>query len=103
MRFRRLFPSARDSSRVVHCAPHEADTVNALDPKFRAPYRYTDTLLVLSAVKPLESDYDRARQIFERFLSRPGNCNGCALSVERARDRAANHPAGACHQGGLAV
>jgi tetratricopeptide (TPR) repeat protein len=44
------------------------DTVNALDPKFRDPYRYADTLLTLGPVAPRESDYYKARQILERGL-----------------------------------
>jgi hypothetical protein len=44
------------------------DAVNALDPKFRAPYRFADTLLTLQPeVVPLESYY-KARAILERGL-----------------------------------
>lgn len=44
------------------------DTINALDPKFAAPYRYADTLLTLGSVKPREEDYRKARQILERGM-----------------------------------
>jgi tetratricopeptide (TPR) repeat protein len=44
------------------------DTVNALDPKFRDPYRFADTLLTLGSVAAREEDYDKARQILERGL-----------------------------------
>jgi tetratricopeptide (TPR) repeat protein len=44
------------------------DTVNALDPKFRDPYRFADTLLTLGPVAAREQDYDKAREILERGL-----------------------------------
>jgi tetratricopeptide (TPR) repeat protein len=44
------------------------DTINALDPKFRAPYRFADTLLTLGPVKPRQRDYDKAREILERGM-----------------------------------
>lgn len=44
------------------------DTVNALDPKFRSPYRFADTLLTLSAVKPRHEDFLKAREIVERGM-----------------------------------
>ncbi len=44
------------------------DTVNELDPKFRAPYLYADTVLTLGVVKPREQDYSRARKIVERGM-----------------------------------
>lgn len=44
------------------------ETVNELDPKFRTPYRYADTVLTLGAVKPREVDYLRAREILERGM-----------------------------------
>ncbi|MCE7889378.1 MAG: hypothetical protein DYH12_06715 [Sorangiineae bacterium PRO1] len=45
------------------------ETVNELDPKFRAPYRYADTLLTLGAVNPRPEDYLRARKILERGMT----------------------------------
>lgn len=45
------------------------ETVNELDPKFRAPYRYADTLLTLGAVNPRPEDYVRARKILERGMA----------------------------------
>jgi tetratricopeptide (TPR) repeat protein len=45
------------------------DTVNALDPKFRDPYRFADTLLTLGPVPPSADDYHKAREILERGLA----------------------------------
>lgn len=42
------------------------DTINALDPKFRAPYRFADTLLTLQPEPPPLSYYRKAREILER-------------------------------------
>ena len=44
------------------------DTVTALDPSFREPYRYADTLLVLSPETPRLVDYERARVLMLRGL-----------------------------------
>jgi hypothetical protein len=45
------------------------ETVNELDPKFRAPYRLADTLLIFQA-KPVSADaYREARRIVERGLA----------------------------------
>lgn len=44
------------------------DTINALDPKFRAPYRFADTLLTLQPRSPPLSHYRKAREILERGL-----------------------------------
>lgn len=44
------------------------ETAIELDPKFRAPYRYGDTVLTLGSVKPREADYGRARKILERGM-----------------------------------
>jgi tetratricopeptide (TPR) repeat protein len=44
------------------------ETVNELDPRFRAPYRYADTLLTLGSVKPRPADFYRARKILERGM-----------------------------------
>jgi hypothetical protein len=44
------------------------ETINELDPKFRDPYRFTDTLLTLQAETPTVDDYRKARKILERGL-----------------------------------
>lgn len=44
------------------------DTVNALDPKFRTPYIFADTLLTLQPVKARLQDYEKAREILERGM-----------------------------------
>jgi hypothetical protein len=44
------------------------DTINALDPKFRAPYRFADTLLTLQPEQPPVSHYRKAREILERDM-----------------------------------
>jgi len=44
------------------------DVVNRLDPKFRDPYRFADTLLTLQPEVPPLDFYRRARQIQERGL-----------------------------------
>jgi len=44
------------------------ETVIELDPSFRAPYRYADTLLTLGGVGPRPADYVSARRILERGM-----------------------------------
>ncbi len=44
------------------------DTVNALDPKFRDPYRFADTLLTIQPNPVEDQSYDKAREILERGL-----------------------------------
>jgi tetratricopeptide (TPR) repeat protein len=44
------------------------DTINALDPTFRSPYRFSDTLLTLQAVRPKLQNYYKAREVLERGL-----------------------------------
>jgi tetratricopeptide (TPR) repeat protein len=44
------------------------DAINALDPRFRDPYRFADTLLVLAPVAPRLQEYQKARAILERGL-----------------------------------
>jgi tetratricopeptide (TPR) repeat protein len=46
------------------------DTVNALDPLFRQPYRLADTLLVLAPEAPKLEHYEKAREILLRGLER---------------------------------
>ncbi len=43
-------------------------TITTLDPTFRTPYRFADTLLTLQPVPALWSDYETAREIQERGL-----------------------------------
>jgi hypothetical protein len=45
------------------------DAVNALDPKFRDPYRFADTLLTIQPQPVSEASYREARQILERGLA----------------------------------
>jgi hypothetical protein len=44
------------------------DVVTTLDPKFRAPYKYADTMLTLQAAKPRWQDYVEARRLLERGM-----------------------------------
>lgn len=44
------------------------DTATTLDPTFREPYRFADTLLVFSPEKPRVADYERARELLLRGL-----------------------------------
>ena len=44
------------------------ETINELDPKFAAPYRFADTLLTLQPKKPRWKDFVKARQILERGM-----------------------------------
>jgi tetratricopeptide (TPR) repeat protein len=44
------------------------DAINALDPKFRDPYRYADTLLVFGPDEPRLEHYTKAREVFERGM-----------------------------------
>lgn len=44
------------------------DVITTLDPLFRDPYRFADTLLVMQPEPAREEDYDKAREILERGL-----------------------------------
>lgn len=44
------------------------DTVNALDPTFRDPYRFADTLIVLSPEPPKLAHYVKAREVLLRGI-----------------------------------
>ncbi|HVY32541.1 MAG TPA: hypothetical protein VHB79_38650 [Polyangiaceae bacterium] len=44
------------------------DAINLLDPKFRDPYRFADTLLTMQPKSPPQAFYRKARQIQERGL-----------------------------------
>lgn len=52
--------------RVFEFAAPYLETVNALDPKFRAPYRYADAIITLQAVKVPEDAYRQTRAILLR-------------------------------------
>ena len=54
--------------RKLEFAARYLDTINALDPKFRAPYYITDTLLTIQPVKPTPKDFRDARRILERGM-----------------------------------
>ncbi len=56
------------AKRRFEFAGNYIDTINALDPKFRAPYRFADTLLTLGPVRPRKRDYIKAREILERGM-----------------------------------
>lgn len=45
------------------------DIVNALDPKFRDPYRFADTLLTLQPKRVPFANYRKAREVLERGLT----------------------------------
>lgn len=45
------------------------EAIMELDPKFRAPYHYTDTFLTLQPVPPPKENYRRARDHYERALT----------------------------------
>jgi tetratricopeptide (TPR) repeat protein len=45
------------------------DTMNALDPIFVEPYRFADTLLVISPKAPRLEDYVKAKDILERGIA----------------------------------
>jgi tetratricopeptide (TPR) repeat protein len=44
------------------------DTATTLDPTFRDPYRFADTLLVLSPERPRIADYEHARKLLLRGI-----------------------------------
>ena len=63
----------QEKRRLDHAADY-LDTVTALDPTFREPYYYGDTLIAMQPVKPRHEDYVRARRLLERGLAaRPGD------------------------------
>jgi hypothetical protein len=63
----------QEKRRLEHAADY-LDTVTALDPTFREPYYYGDTLIAMQPVKPRHEDYVRARRLLERGLAaRPGD------------------------------
>jgi hypothetical protein len=54
--------------RAYEFVGNQLETINALDPKFRAPYLIADTLLTLQPVRPPVENYDLARRILERGM-----------------------------------
>jgi hypothetical protein len=60
--------------RRLEFAADYLDTVSALDPTFREPYYYGDTLIAMQPMPPTREDYWRARKLLERGLeNRPGD------------------------------
>jgi tetratricopeptide (TPR) repeat protein len=47
---------------------HYLDVASTLDPKFRSPYYYADTLITMQAKASTRADYDAARRLLERGL-----------------------------------
>lgn len=47
---------------------HYLDVASTLDPKFRAPYYYADTLITMQAQASTRADYEAARRLLERGL-----------------------------------
>ena len=52
--------------RLFEFAAQYIETINALDPKFRDPYRFADAIITLQTVKVPEELYWQARAILER-------------------------------------
>jgi len=60
--------------RRLEYAADYLDTITALDPTFREPYYFGDTLIAMQPVKPRHEDYVRARRLLEKGLrERPGD------------------------------
>jgi len=60
--------------RRLEYAADYLDTITALDPGFREPYYFGDTLIAMQPVKPRHEDYVRARRLLEKGLrERPGD------------------------------
>lgn len=60
--------------RRLEYAADYLDTITALDPSFREPYYFGDTLIAMQPVKPRHEDYVRARRLLEKGLrERPGD------------------------------
>ncbi|HEY4105222.1 MAG TPA: hypothetical protein VGM44_15095 [Polyangiaceae bacterium] len=55
--------------RPFEFAANYLDAINAIDPKFEAPYRYADTLVTLQAKRVNEDGFRAARRILERGLA----------------------------------
>jgi hypothetical protein len=55
--------------RRLEFAADYLDTIVALDPTFRDPYYFGDTLIATQPVKPRREDYLRARQLLERGMA----------------------------------
>ncbi|HWP05880.1 MAG TPA: hypothetical protein VNN72_09070 [Polyangiaceae bacterium] len=60
--------------RRLEYAAEYLDTITALDPGFREPYYFGDTLIAVQPVKPRHGDYVNARRLLEKGLrERPGD------------------------------
>jgi hypothetical protein len=60
--------------RRLEYAAEYLDTITALDPGFREPYYFGDTLIAVQPVKPRHEDYVKARRLLEKGLhERPGD------------------------------
>jgi hypothetical protein len=60
--------------RRLEYAADYLDTITALDPGFREPYYFGDTLIAVQPVKPRHEDYVKARRLLEKGLrERPGD------------------------------
>jgi tetratricopeptide (TPR) repeat protein len=57
-----------EEKRRFEFAADYLETVAALDPTFREPYYYGDTLIAMQPVKPRQEDYRRARKLLESGL-----------------------------------
>jgi hypothetical protein len=57
-----------EEKRRFEFAADYLETVAALDPTFREPYYYGDTLIAMQPVKPRQEDYRRARRLLESGL-----------------------------------
>jgi tetratricopeptide (TPR) repeat protein len=57
-----------EEKRRFEFAADYLETVAALDPTFREPYYFGDTLIAMQPVKPRQEDYRRARKLLESGL-----------------------------------
>ena len=57
----------KEKRRFEHVGDY-LDVINALDPKFRTPYYFADTLLTLQSVAARPQEFRKAREIVERGM-----------------------------------
>jgi hypothetical protein len=55
--------------RRLDFAAEYLDAMSALDPTFRDPYYFGDTLIAIQPIKPRREDYVRARRLLERGMA----------------------------------